>query len=190
MGPAVWSAATGRQRCRCPSCPWSLQRFLSWVRTDDRGVTRGRLLDAALRQLHAEGHVHERAAICAASFLCFDLGANWRIGRDLWMKELLEALNDSNAKADPVQGKVRALLFDGSGNRNVFDEHVDRLKERSKELQDKGHSERCGKSEVVVNQRAIAGNLFPVQAGPGHEEFFRFRSEKALSRFDSAARCE
>jgi len=55
------------------------------------GKTGYPLVDAALRQLHAEGHVHERAAICAASFLCFDLGADWRIGRDLWMKELLEA---------------------------------------------------------------------------------------------------
>jgi deoxyribodipyrimidine photo-lyase len=55
------------------------------------GKTGYPLVDAALRQLHAEGHVHERAAICAASFLCFDLGADWRIGRDLWMTELLEA---------------------------------------------------------------------------------------------------
>jgi hypothetical protein len=54
------------------------------------------------------------------------------------MSELLEALNDATAKADPVQNKVRTLLFDGSGNRNVFDEHIDRLKERAKDLQDKG----------------------------------------------------
>ena len=56
------------------------------------------------------------------------------------MKELLEALNDPNAMADPVQSKVRALMFDGSGNRHVFDEHVNRLKERAKELEDKGES--------------------------------------------------
>jgi hypothetical protein len=54
------------------------------------------------------------------------------------MQELLTALKDSTAIADPVQSKVRALLFDGSGNRNVFDDHVERLKERSRELQDKG----------------------------------------------------
>lgn len=56
------------------------------------------------------------------------------------MKELLQALNDPNAMADPVQSKVRALMFDGSGKRNVFDEHVTRLKERAKELEDKGLS--------------------------------------------------
>ncbi len=56
------------------------------------------------------------------------------------MRSLLEALNDPNAKADPVQSKVRALLFDGSGNRNVFDEHIKRLKERAEELKEKGQA--------------------------------------------------
>ena len=56
------------------------------------------------------------------------------------MNELLEALNDATAIADPVQNKVRTLLFDGSGNRNVFDEHIDRLKERAKDLQYTGQS--------------------------------------------------
>ncbi|HKW44224.1 MAG TPA: FAD-binding domain-containing protein, partial [Candidatus Eremiobacteraceae bacterium] len=55
------------------------------------GKTGYPLVDAAMRQLRTEGHVHQRAAIVAASFLCFDLGADWRIGRDLWMAELLEA---------------------------------------------------------------------------------------------------
>lgn len=56
-----------------------------------QGKTGYPLVDAALRQLRAEGHVHQRAAICAASFLCIDLGADWRVGRDLWMELLLEA---------------------------------------------------------------------------------------------------
>src|SRR5262249_9786716 len=55
------------------------------------------------------------------------------------MNELREALNDATAKADPVQNKVRTLLFDGSGNRNVFDAHSRRLKERKPDLQDQGH---------------------------------------------------
>ena len=49
------------------------------------------LVDAAMRQLRSEGHVHQRAAICAASFWCIDLGGDWRAGRDLWMDQLLEA---------------------------------------------------------------------------------------------------
>jgi deoxyribodipyrimidine photo-lyase len=48
-------------------------------------------IDAAMRQLHREGHVHQRAGIAAASFCCFDLGLDWRLGRDVWMHGLLEA---------------------------------------------------------------------------------------------------
>jgi hypothetical protein len=56
------------------------------------------------------------------------------------MESLLEALNDATAKADPVQNKVRTLLFEGSGNRNVFIEHVGRLKEREKDLNERGEA--------------------------------------------------
>ena len=62
----------------------TLRRFAS-------GNTGYPLVDAAMRQLRAEGHVHQRAAICAASFWCIDLGGDWRTGRDLWMDQLLEA---------------------------------------------------------------------------------------------------
>lgn len=63
------------------------------------GKTGYPLVDAAMRQLRLEGRIHQRAAICAASFCCFDLGLDWRIGRDAWMRELLaadEALCDGN----------------------------------------------------------------------------------------------
>jgi hypothetical protein len=53
-------------------------------------------------------------------------------------RELLEALNDASALADPVQAKCRSLLFDGTGNRHVFDEHIDRLKETAGELRAQG----------------------------------------------------
>jgi len=56
-----------------------------------RGMTGYPLVDAAMRQLHKEGHVHGRAAVVAASFCTADLGLDWRIGRDVWMRELLEA---------------------------------------------------------------------------------------------------
>jgi hypothetical protein len=42
--------------------------------------------------------------------------------------------------------------------------------------------------EVVVNQCETAGNLFRFKTGPGHEEFFRFCSEKASVRIESAAK--
>ena len=55
------------------------------------GKTGYPLVDAAMRQLDAEGHVHQRAAVVAASFCTADLGLDWRIGRDTWMRELVEA---------------------------------------------------------------------------------------------------
>jgi deoxyribodipyrimidine photo-lyase len=68
---------------------WSTDPELlqAWV----DGRTGYPFIDAAMRQLHREGHVQQRAAIAAASFCCFDLGLDWRLGRDVWMRGLLEA---------------------------------------------------------------------------------------------------
>lgn len=48
------------------------------------------LVDAGMRQLRATGWMHPRARAVAASFLCFDLAVDWRIGRDAWERELEE----------------------------------------------------------------------------------------------------
>lgn len=48
------------------------------------------LIDAGVRQLHATGWMHPRVRAIAASFLCFDLGVDWRIGRDEWERYLIE----------------------------------------------------------------------------------------------------
>ena len=71
------------------SFAWSTDpgRLDAWL----EGRTGYPFIDAAMRQLHKEGHVHQRAAIAAASFLCFDLGLDWRLGRDAWMGASLEA---------------------------------------------------------------------------------------------------
>lgn len=69
--------------------PWSTDEkaLAAWT----EGRTGYPLIDAAMRQLHAEGNIHQRAAICAASFCCFDLGLDWRLGREVWMKQLVAA---------------------------------------------------------------------------------------------------
>jgi deoxyribodipyrimidine photo-lyase len=57
------------------------------------------LVDAGIRELRATGRMHPRARTIAASFLCFDLGVDWKIGRDAWERELVEddpALADGN----------------------------------------------------------------------------------------------
>ncbi len=48
------------------------------------------LVDAGMRQLRATGWMHPRVRTIAASFLCFDLGVDWRVGRDAWDRELVE----------------------------------------------------------------------------------------------------
>ena len=48
------------------------------------------LVDAGMRQLRATGWMHPRVRLVSASFLCFDLGVDWRVGRALWELELEE----------------------------------------------------------------------------------------------------
>ena len=48
------------------------------------------LVDAGMRQLRATGWMHPRVRLIAASFLCFDLGVDWRVGRDEWARHLIE----------------------------------------------------------------------------------------------------
>ncbi len=48
------------------------------------------LVDAGMRQLVATGWMHPRVRLVAASFLCFDLGVDWRAGRDFWDDHLTE----------------------------------------------------------------------------------------------------
>ncbi len=48
------------------------------------------LVDAGIRQLHATGWMHPRVRYIAASFLCFDLGVDWRVGLDEWEHHLIE----------------------------------------------------------------------------------------------------
>lgn len=48
------------------------------------------IVDAGIRQLHATGWMHPRVRAIAASFLCFDLGVDWKVGRDEWDRWLTE----------------------------------------------------------------------------------------------------
>ncbi len=55
-----------------------------------RGATGFPLVDAGMRELHATGRMHPRIRAVVASFLCFDLGVDWRVGRDEWDRLLIE----------------------------------------------------------------------------------------------------
>jgi deoxyribodipyrimidine photo-lyase len=54
------------------------------------GRTGFALVDAGMRELRATGWMHPRVRSVVASFLCFDLGVDWRVGRDAWDAELIE----------------------------------------------------------------------------------------------------
>jgi deoxyribodipyrimidine photo-lyase len=54
------------------------------------GETGFPMVDAGIRQLHQTGWMHPHARNVAASFLCFDLGVDWRAGRDEWDRWLIE----------------------------------------------------------------------------------------------------
>jgi deoxyribodipyrimidine photo-lyase len=54
------------------------------------GKTGFPLVDAGIRQLHETGAMHPHVRAVAASFLCFDLGVDWRIGRDEWERWTIE----------------------------------------------------------------------------------------------------
>jgi deoxyribodipyrimidine photo-lyase len=54
------------------------------------GKTGYPLVDAGIRQLHETGWMHPHVRAVAASFLCFDLGVDWRVGRDEWDRWLIE----------------------------------------------------------------------------------------------------
>jgi deoxyribodipyrimidine photo-lyase len=55
-----------------------------------QGRTGYPLVDAGIRELEATGWMHPHVRLVAASFLCFDLGVDWRVGRDAWDRQLIE----------------------------------------------------------------------------------------------------
>lgn len=71
-------------------------RDFQWAQTHPaleawrEGATGYPLVDAGVRQLRATGWMHPHVRAVAASFLCFDLGVDWRIGVDEWDRWLIE----------------------------------------------------------------------------------------------------
>jgi deoxyribodipyrimidine photo-lyase len=49
------------------------------------------IVDAGMRELRSTGWMHPRVRAVVASFLCFDLGVDWRVGRDEWDRWYVES---------------------------------------------------------------------------------------------------
>ena len=61
------------------------------------GMTGYPIVDAAMRQLHNEGFIHNRARMIAASFLTKDLNLDWRLGAAHFDRLLLDGDPASNS---------------------------------------------------------------------------------------------
>jgi hypothetical protein len=64
------------------------------------------------------------------------------------MRALRTRLKDPALRGDPIQIKCYSLLFEGSGVRTVFEEHINRLKDRKANLEDEGNSV----GDYILNQ--------------------------------------
>ncbi len=72
-----------------PSRVWHDDDALVWAWKEGRtGVP---IVDAGMRQLRAEGWMHNRARLLVASYLTRDLGVHWRVGADHFMDWLVDA---------------------------------------------------------------------------------------------------
>ena len=60
--------------------------LLAW----QQGATGFPLVDAAMRQLAATGYMHNRLRMVVASFLCKDLGIDWRHGEQWFAENLID----------------------------------------------------------------------------------------------------
>jgi len=77
-------------------------RSLNWVNDENqidawmKGETGFPIVDAAMRQLNAEGFIHNRLRMIAASFLVKDLLVDWRIGERYFANKLIDYDSSSN----------------------------------------------------------------------------------------------
>jgi deoxyribodipyrimidine photo-lyase len=68
------------------------ERFAAWA----QGRTGYPIVDAGMRQLHGEAHVHNRVRMIVASFLVKDLHVDWRRGARYFMQHLVDGDLASN----------------------------------------------------------------------------------------------
>jgi deoxyribodipyrimidine photo-lyase len=78
---------TRNWRSQWDGFPWEAKEnaaTLAW----QQGRTGHSLIDAAMRELYVTGHMHNRARMVVASFLCKNLMVHWKIGMR-WFEECL-----------------------------------------------------------------------------------------------------
>ncbi|NVK42308.1 MAG: deoxyribodipyrimidine photo-lyase [Oceanospirillaceae bacterium] len=96
-----------------------------------RGETGFAIVDAAMRQLHETGWMHNRLRMVTASFLTKLLGVDWRLGCDFFMSHLIDGDFASNLGGWQWSASVGAdaapyfRIFNPARQAERFDPHDD-----------------------------------------------------------------
>lgn len=77
--------------------PWNTDATRPEVRAWMQGRTGVDIIDAAMRELHVTGHMHNRARMLVASYLTKHLMTHWKVGADFFADHLIDWDAASNA---------------------------------------------------------------------------------------------
>jgi deoxyribodipyrimidine photo-lyase len=136
--------AAGPYRKLWQDFPWSddRARFELWC----QGQTGYPIVDAAMRQLHATGWMHNRCRMVVASFLTKDLIVNWQWGEQYFMQTLVDgdlAANNGGWQWSASSGMDPKPLriFNPYTQAQKFDQEGDYLRQWLPELKSVGLKE-------------------------------------------------
>jgi deoxyribodipyrimidine photo-lyase len=132
------------------------------------GETGYPLVDAGIRQLHATGWMHPHVRAVAASFLCFDLGVDWRVGRDEWARY---ATDDEPVVATGNWQWIAGIgadmaqyprIYNPEKQRRRFDPHGAYVRQWVEELAHAPNLAASKASRAQIELPLFAGAVYPV----------------------------
>jgi len=151
------------------------------------GETGYPIVDAGMRQLRAEGFMHNRVRMIVASFLTKDLLIDWRKGYD-WFREKLvdhDTANDNGgwqwAASTGTDAQPYFRIFNPMTQGERYDPDAEYIKTYVQELQDTDPEIIHSWHEASLTQRRNAAPEYPDPI-VDHSE----RREQALAMFEAA----
>ncbi len=136
-----------------------------------QGQTGYPIIDAAMRQLSAEGWIHNRCRMIVASFLVKDLLIDWRHGAQWFMKHLIDGDTAANiggwqwTAGTGLDAAPYFRVFNPVLQGKKFDPQGEYVRQWIPELQgvaDRYIHEPWESSSVTSNSKSINGYPFPV----------------------------
>jgi deoxyribodipyrimidine photo-lyase len=129
--------ADGPYREHFKSFPWEHNEayFQAWC----EGRTGYPIVDAAMRQLHETGWMHNRCRMIVASFLTKDLILDWRLGEKYFMQHLVDGdLSANNGgwqwSASSGMDPKPLRIFNPASQAQKFDAHAEYIRQWLPEL--------------------------------------------------------